>query len=68
MKPGAYSPYGRGPHTCLGKHLARMETRALLECLFERLPGLRLDPEAGPVAVTGLTFRAPLALPVVWDA
>jgi len=64
----AHAAFAFGPHTCLGKHLARMETRALLACLFERLPGLRLDPEAGDVAVTGLTFRAPLALPVVWDA
>jgi cytochrome P450 len=66
--PRAHTAFAFGPHTCLGKHLARLETRALLECLFERLPGLRLDPEAGDVAVTGLTFRAPLALPVVWDA
>jgi cytochrome P450 len=64
----AHAAFAFGPHTCLGKHLARMETRALLECLFERLPGLRLDPEYGDVAVTGLTFRAPLVLPVVWDA
>ena len=64
----AHAAFAFGPHTCLGKHLARLETRALLECLFERLPGLRLDPDAGEVSVTGLTFRAPLALPVVWDA
>ena len=64
----AHTAFAFGPHTCLGKHLARMETRALLECLFERLPGLRLAPDAEGVAVTGLTFRAPLALPVVWDS
>jgi len=63
-----HAAFAFGPHTCLGKHLARMETRALLEILFERLPGLRLDPDAEGVAITGLTFRAPLALPVVWES
>jgi cytochrome P450 len=56
-----------GPHVCLGMHLARMETRVLLESLFDRLPGLRLDPEAKDVHVSGLVFRAPLALPVRFE-
>src|SRR3546814_13329134 len=25
MQPGVYSPYGRGPHTCLGKSLAEIQ-------------------------------------------
>ena len=56
-----------GPHVCLGMHLARMETRVVLETLFERCPGLRLDPTADDVHVSGLVFRAPLALPVVFE-
>jgi cytochrome P450 len=56
-----------GPHMCLGMHLARMETRIVLERLFDRLPGLRLDPDADAPYITGMTFRAPAALPVVWD-
>jgi cytochrome P450 len=48
-------------------HLARMETRIVLERLFDRLPGLRLDPDADAPYITGMTFRAPAALPVVWD-
>jgi len=56
-----------GAHSCLGMHLARMETRVLLNALFERLPGLRLDPDADDVHVTGQMFRAPLALPVLFD-
>jgi cytochrome P450 len=56
-----------GPHMCLGMHLARMETRVVLERLFDRLPGLRLDPDADAPYITGMTFRAPAALPVVWD-
>ncbi len=33
---------------CLGLHLARMETKVLLTQLFDRLPNLRLDPDAEP--------------------
>ncbi len=59
--------FATGPHTCLGIHLARMETRVALDALFDRLPGLRLDPDADDVHITGLTFRAPRELPVVFD-
>jgi cytochrome P450 len=53
-----------GRHLCLGQHLARMETRVLLETLLERLPELQLDPEAEDVHITGMIFRSPLSLPV----
>jgi cytochrome P450 len=55
-----------GPHMCLGMHLARMETRIVLERLMDRLPGLRLDPDEPPPFITGMTFRNPDRLPVVW--
>jgi len=57
-----------GAHVCLGMHLARMETRVLLESLFERLPNLRRDPDAPPAPISGLIFRSPPALPVRFDA
>jgi cytochrome P450 len=56
-----------GAHRCLGMHLARMETSVALNALLDRLPGLRLDPSAADVHVTGLTFRSPVALPVLFD-
>jgi cytochrome P450 len=56
-----------GSHLCLGMHLARMETRVLLEALFERLPGMRLDPEVDDIHITGMVFRSPLSLPVVFE-
>jgi cytochrome P450 len=56
-----------GPHTCLGMHLARMESCVALEAILDRLPGLRLADAVAPVEITGMTFRAPLRLPVVWD-
>ena len=44
-----------------------METRVLLEQLLDRLPHLRLDPDAEDVHITGMAFRSPLALPVRFD-
>jgi cytochrome P450 len=67
-EPKTHMAFAFGAHTCLGMHLARMETRVLLNAVLDRLPGLRLDPAAEDVHVTGLTFRAPRALPVVFDA
>ena len=56
-----------GPHMCLGLHLARMETRVALTQILDRLPNLRLDPDAEAPFITGMVFRAPNSLPVVWD-
>ena len=52
---------------CLGLHLARMETRVVLTQVLDRLPGLRPDPDEPAAAISGAIFRAPPALPVVWD-
>lgn len=60
--------FAHGPHKCLGLHLARMETRVVVNRLLDRLPGLRLDPVAPPPYISGMTFRAPPRLEVVWDA
>jgi cytochrome P450 len=65
--PKQHMAFAWGPHMCLGLHLARMETRVVLGRLLDRLPGLRLDPDADAPYITGMTFRAPPALPVVWD-
>ena len=67
-QPKGHIAFATGPHLCLGIHLARMEMRAVLECLLDRLPGLRLDPDAEAPEIVGLAFRAPASLPVVWDA
>jgi cytochrome P450 len=62
----AHIAFAFGPHRCLGIHLAIMETRVLLERLFERLPNLRLDPDAEDIHITGMAFRSPLSLPVLF--
>ena len=58
--------FGHGAHVCLGMHLARLEITLIFNTLFDRLPGLRLDPDAPPPCVAGLFFRSPQHLHVVW--
>jgi cytochrome P450 len=59
--------FARGPHFCLGVHLARLEAHAALGGLLS-LPELRLDPDQAAAPPAGLVFRKPAALPVCWDA
>lgn len=59
--------FGGGPHSCVGASLARLELQVALPLLFDRLPGLRLDPDAAPVPQRHLTHRGWESLPVVWD-
>ena len=56
--------FARGPHVCIGMHLARLEARVAVGRLLERLPRLRLDP-ARPAAASGLVFRKPPELNVL---
>ena len=56
-----------GPHRYLGMHLATMESRVVLETVLDRLPNLRLDPEAVDPHITGAICRSPLSLPVTFD-
>jgi cytochrome P450 len=60
--------FGFGPHRCLGMHLGRIENELAIAALLTRLPGLRLDPQARDVHITGAGFRAPESLPVVFEA
>ncbi|HKP40377.1 cytochrome P450 [Mycobacterium sp.] len=59
--------FGHGAHVCLGMHLARLESTLIFNALFDRLPGLRLDPDAPTPYVSGMYFRSPQHLKVVWD-
>jgi cytochrome P450 len=57
--------FARGPHFCLGAHLARLEATAAVGALLARLPRLRLDPERPPVP-HGQVFRKPDELHALW--
>jgi cytochrome P450 len=59
--------FAHGPPVCIGMHVARLEALTAARRLFERLPGLRLDPRL-PTAPRGLVFRKPPRLDVLWDA
>src|SRR5690242_7380191 len=60
----SHMSFGDGAHKCLGMHLARLEMRVLLNAVLDRLPGLRLDPDADDPHIHGLIFRSPPNLPV----
>jgi len=60
--------FGTGQHQCLGMHLARLELRAGLETILDRLPNLRLDPDEPAPLIEGFAFRGPTAIPVLFDA
>ncbi|MFC9893276.1 cytochrome P450 [Nocardia sp. NPDC127579] len=57
--------FGRGPHFCLGAHLARLESHIALATLYRRFPELRLvcDPAEIPYAPQFMT-NGPLCVPV----
>jgi cytochrome P450 len=59
--------FGFGVHRCLGIHLARAELVVMLERTLDRLPRLRLDPDATDVHMTGLGFRMVNHLPVRFE-
>ena len=59
--------FAAGEHTCLGLHLARLETRVALECLLDRLIKVTLLTDGDP-HIHGQPFRSPTALPVTFDA
>jgi cytochrome P450 len=59
--------FAAGEHTCLGLHLARLETRVALDCLLNRLTNVNLVADGDP-HIHGQPFRSPTALPVTFEA
>ncbi|OBF08268.1 cytochrome [Mycobacterium sp. ACS4054] len=59
--------FAAGEHTCLGLHLARLETRVAVECLLDRVTNVALLTDDDP-HIHGQPFRSPTALPVTFDA
>jgi cytochrome P450 len=56
--------FARGPHACLGIHLARLEARAAVSAFLDISPAPAarvIDP------VSGLIFRAPERVEVTWS-
>lgn len=58
--------FGSGAHICLGMHVARAEMTVGINALLDRLPNLRLDPDAEPPRFIGMYERGATAIPVVF--
>jgi cytochrome P450 len=65
-KPLPHISFAAGEHTCLGLHLARLETRVALECILNRLTNIELVMDDDP-HIRGNPFRSPTALPVTFE-
>ncbi|HET8882496.1 MAG TPA: cytochrome P450 [Solimonas sp.] len=63
MQPGVYSPYGRGPHTCLGKSLAEVQIALSMARLFYKLdlelesPDYVLKTKTAPTPGPAMDFK-----------
>jgi cytochrome P450 len=63
----AHIAFAGGIHMCLGMHLARLETRVMLNSLLDRVENLTLEPD-DETRIVGVTFRSPNSLPVTFNA
>jgi len=59
--------FGKWNHMCLGAPLARLETRVTIECLLDRLPGLRLVEDQPEEWEPSLLTPGLRSLLVEWD-
>jgi cytochrome P450 family 142 subfamily A polypeptide 1 len=48
--PNPHIGFGSGPHYCLGANLARLEVKVVFSELFRRLPDIRVEAPADPLA------------------
>ncbi len=63
LKSGVYSPYGRGPHTCLGKSLAEVQMLLTMARIFYKLdlalerPDYVLKTKTAPTPGPSMSFK-----------
>jgi len=74
-RPDEYDPmrtqhptlgFGGGAHVCLGMHVARAEMATGIGALLERLPNLRLDPDAESPSIIGMYERGATEINVLF--
>ena len=67
LQKGAYSPFGRGPHTCLGQSLAEVQMALTMARLFHRLnlalesPDYILKTKSAPTPGPAMDFKIRIA-------
>ncbi len=60
--------FGFGIHYCLGNLLAKLQCKVAIEEVARLAPGLRLVDADAITFGDNLSFRAPVAVPVTWEA
>ena len=65
---GPHLTFGFGIHYCLGNLLAKLQARIAVEEVARLAPGLRLADGEAIRFGDNLSFRAPLRVPVTWEA
>jgi cytochrome P450 len=60
----AHFSFSRGPHICVGQHLARVEMTRALHAVLDNLPNLRFDPDKPRPEIRGAMMRVPKHLHV----
>ena len=59
--------FGRGIHICLGRLLAKLEIRVVLETLITKAPSLRVVAGQDFSYYPNFSFRGPKTLYLTWD-
>jgi cytochrome P450 len=63
--PNPHLAFGNGIHFCLGAPLARLEGKIVLNAVLERLPHLRIDPNATLEFIPSTAIHGVKSLPVL---
>ena len=66
-KRDAHWSFSRGPHICVGQHLARVEMTRAMMAVLDHMPNLRLDPDKPAPQPRGVMMRVPEHIYVRFD-
>lgn len=65
--PNGHIAFGRGPHHCIGQHLARLELRIVFRSLLQRFPDIRLAVDVTELDILDNRVGGGVgAVPVTW--
>ena len=58
--------FGRGPHVCIGIHLAKREMKVMIESFLSRMKNIRI-PEGTNLEYQTISTIGLHKLPLIWD-